>query len=530
MNTIGFQPASQVYECCSSNRIAIRSVEHNGARALSVELGQLRMELGETGSEQYWERILAPLYFYRFRLAAIPLAFNSPLMIPDGLLEVIQREIPISKSTAPRYYDQLARIGTHIEGLIASPDAPLLEALRSELTGSRDSDTDQQLPESRDSTDGKLICVVLKGRLDASLRNAVRAAVGKDKLEVVGISGLRSLGVADSLITIGNLGWFPEHFQTAPRSRHLISIRFSWTGNSPDPKPALLSTEPKEFASRWESVDRTESRQTGAAGIIDDDVLPSTNWGAVDKVMHGYLEGDSGEEKIQCKLLMLTNQCAVYVDNRADGDVDVVVTSGSKRRDRVATQDLEVGMFILLRTAGGGDLIEPMADQLLGKNAAAARARQARWKAALKALVAKVGDGIVIKELQALGCRRANRQNLYNWIGERSIRPEYDEDFLSILVLCSLDSEAQEFIENANRIDGAHKSAGFGIRRALLRRVEEIDLNQMISTGTIEIQLAVALGGNFTAYRIEDISPQDFLVPSNHVGHPQTIGARVWQG
>jgi hypothetical protein len=525
-----FDSTGKVYECCTSNQISIRSVDHSRSKLLSSELGRLRGDLGDTALEPYWERIIAPLNFYRFRIAAIPLPFNSPLMIPDRLLDVVKREIPIAKSTAPRFYEQLARIGAVVEDLTVLDEAPLLDVLRSELAGMLETAADESQSESVQSKSDKSICLVLKGRVDAALRNAVRTATGWVGLNVVGVSELRTRGVTESLLAIGALGWFPEYFQTAPRSHRLVSIRFSWTAESPNPKPALISTDSVEFASRWKNTNRVVPTHVSSEAESIDDILPRTNWSVIDGAMHGLVQSGSAEEKIPCKLLMLSNRCAVYVDNRSEKTVDIVGIGDERRRARIATDELEVGMFVLLRTVGGGDLIVPMADKLLGKRAMEVRASQVRWKKALEDFVAKVGDDLAVKKLQAVGCRRANRQNLHNWIGERSIRPEFDEDFKAILSLSGLGSESTAFLERANKIDQAHRSAGFVIRKALLKRVEEINLSQMIAAGFLEIQLAIAVGGSFTAYRVDDISPGDYLVPSSHVGHPQVLGGRVWQG
>lgn len=72
----------------------------------------------------------------------------------------------------------------------------------------------------------------------------------------------------------------------------------------------------------------------------------------------------------------------------------------------------------------------PIADDILGDEAPRLRELQHRWKAELRSWVRQHRTiRRAAAELRALGCARANPQNLQNWMGERSLRTEDRSDW-----------------------------------------------------------------------------------------------------
>jgi hypothetical protein len=53
---------------------------------------------------------------------------------------------------------------------------------------------------------------------------------------------------------------------------------------------------------------------------------------------------------------------------------------------------------------------------------------QIRWKKALRDLATQKGENRVCSQITGLGSKRATRHNLRNWMNERNIRPDDDDD------------------------------------------------------------------------------------------------------
>lgn len=354
------------------------------------------------------------------------------------------------------------------------------------------------------------------------MRNELRRLLGSPHLEVVTPSAILARDIFGHLLPIGPLSWFPHYIRTAPRSRRLTCIRYDWLADREALQPSFGSSPETTFRRLYYGSGQSaaETPHEPELAIDPADVAPTVNWGALnsDNLLRESNQEDI--EEVSARLLLLNTNMAVYVDWSGDAKSQVIEFSSGERIARVPNEELEPGTYILLRTGGGGDLIAPVADAILGARAQDVRSIQKRWKSALCALVRDRGEGAVLRGLAELGCKRASHLNLRNWMGDRSIRPEFDDDFLSILVLCGLDLDDKLFMTNARLLDRVHRRAGFRIRRMLLNRVGKADLSQLLSEGSMDFELPGAIGGSFTAYRIEEISPEAFMVPVTYLNHP----------
>ncbi len=106
------------------------------------------------------------------------------------------------------------------------------------------------------------------------------------------------------------------------------------------------------------------------------------------------------------------------------------------------SSQIERDMYILLRSAGGGDYVVPVADRLLGEHADELREMQQTWKARLRLLVKREGMDETVATLNRHGSRIASYQNIRNWMNDRSIATEDYEEFSAILEPVGLGEEA----------------------------------------------------------------------------------------
>lgn len=510
MKTITFTDVNEIYACCNQHILRTLVVDHPGANAFALGLRKLERRLGTLHQDRYWIEFLRPLKQFRFQIAWLPFPFNfSPFISPD-LVRAIQEIAPKCKYIYPDYSEDVASLAETTACLITSREAPLADALRNELD---------------EIAVGRQKGILFRGSLAISLGDELRCLLGDSSLKIVTPPGLLASSTFEYLLAIGPLRWFPTYIRTGPRFRHLTCIRYDWLADHMYLAPSFITSDARttfkhSIAHHFSHEDSHHSRDT----IDPSDITPLVNWTELNAEISRLRQDPEDVVKVEARLLLLAGSIAVYVEASADSSLQVLTFDETERIRRIPTQDLMPGMHILLRINGGGSLVVPIADRILGAKASEVRFIQRQWKLALSKLVCDQGEDIVVRELVELGCKRASRLNLRNWISDRNIRPEFDDDFLSILVLCGLDGNHKLFVKNARLLDRVHRRAGFEIRKMLLAQIGRADLGQLLNEGKMEFELPSALGGTFAAYRVEESSTEVFPTPITHINQLFSVG------
>ncbi len=511
-----------VYVCSDNHHVLSRIVRHNLASAFVSCLCVLEKRIGAAAvDDNYLKTVLRPLRTFRYQITSLPLPFSSPQCIPANLQTTLQELVPKCRYIFPDYSADLEQTAEAARLLMNCTDTPLLDLVRDELEGNGGSG----------SRNGDGTAILLRRQPNAALASELRRRLGKPRIKIVGPFALLGTEVFQHLIAVGPLGWFPPHLQTAPRAPRLTAVHYEWLRDQQHPRPAFASS-PHDFFKRpfpGREVGSGDS-VTGGGVISLDDYAPTLDWQALHSGNSLVRDSSANEELASARLFALSDSMAAYLDT-ADGTRSQVIdmSGADKAIIRVHNEDLEPGMFILLRTEGGGDLVIRVADTFLAERAREVRGRQQQWKSELAALVSRNGESAVIGALQDLGCKRATAPNLHNWMSDKSIRPELADDFLSLLILCNLDSEFEMFFDNARLLDHVHRRAGRKIRQMLLNRISNENLDGLAAEGMMHFDLPGLGGGSFTAYRIEEVSPQTFPVPPACLNHPFKADAQ-WLG
>ena len=228
------------------------------------------------------------------------------------------------------------------------------------------------------------------------------------------------------------------------------------------------------------------------------------------------------EEYVEAQLFLLEGGRGVFLEAAKNASVLVIYPDEDARRrvKRIPMRDVEPEIFILLRTAGGGDYIVPVADRIMGDYASTLRAKQRLWKSRLRSLVKEQGIKHVVEQLQLRGSSKANAINVRNWMSERGIKTEEYSDFKAILDLASLGAEAKSYWQAMETIDRAHQKAGFHIRKLLLEQVNKSDLGKLKREGIMSFELPDKDAGGLAAFRIQTTSPSVVKVVPGRIGDP----------
>jgi hypothetical protein len=233
------------------------------------------------------------------------------------------------------------------------------------------------------------------------------------------------------------------------------------------------------------------------------------------------------DELVRARLCQLAGDRAVLIaaDEGASSLIIDASEMGRTSVRRVRIDELEQGMYLLLRTAGGGDFIVPLADRILGASAAKLRSEQVEWKDRLmRSAIERFGalsrrdlSSLVCTELHSQGLSHVRPAHVHYWMSSKCIRPRQSEDFAAVIKWAGLEDRAQSLWTAMGEIDRAHRRAGHLIRRMLLQKIAETSLDPLERDGEFDFELGEQGGGSISAYQITDIAAEELDVPLDRI-------------
>ncbi len=517
MKKFSIDETDKLYRCVEHCRLRKHVVHHAAFRGLCAAIRDIGNDLGEQAQDDYWLELLQELKRFRFTLYAAPVPINFQSV---KLLHFLESKKKNCQYFFPSSFPRLQDIIDRVSALVAVPDNPLLEEI-SELIPPRDSSKS---------------AILLK---ETYLFPAVEELIGNhpalQHVELVNRYQLRAVQCYQNLFVIGPHYWFPDYIFRAPRTEELHCIRYSWIPDTWVMKPIFIrptnsrSTPDANSASvGTDGATRKDTNETSEEQ--EQEKVLEINWHKLSTKVMRSTPDDHTQEVVPARLYLLAGDQAVFLEASDHARVLALnfETSGEEGDDeemqqirRMSVAKLQLGMFLLLRTEGGGDYIIPIANRILGEDAAQLREMQEQWKTLLRKEVELSGLlPVCIDLLEQGGSKHVNETNLRYWMSSRCIRPQNDNDFSAIMKLVGLQDEEILYRDAAERIESAHRSAGFHIRKLLIGQVATTDLHEIHKKGYMEFELPRSDGGSLTAFRIEHISPVITPVSASRTGHP----------
>jgi hypothetical protein len=497
MKELSLETVLTVYENLVRLRVKTHQVEHSELHTFCTRVREFEKSLDETSGPD-WSTFLRIIKRVRFELCAVPVSFKCP-RFPEGRMEQLKNCLRLIRASYPRQAAIAEELIANIHSLESSNDNGMLGnvlALRDEIGSAH-------------------LGIVVP---ESSLIRMIAPVVLKDGVEVLHPAELRDERSFDRLVVTGSAQWFPSHVFFSPRAADIHVVTYSFLRQ--DSLSSSVLVHP--FAQGHLEIGGTAAgphaiKSTDA--LTFDEVLPKIDWDSLHKRFSPSQSEIDTLGSIPARLISLEQGFAVFVDDEEGASVLAIDVDNPKSPvQRILSEDIERGMFVLLRTAGGGDYVAEVADSILGANASAVRGQQDDWKALLRRRIAECGFDAVAAELRELGSSRANEPNLKYWASERSIKPHDPADFNAIMKLVGLEDKSEAYWKGAEIIDSAHRSAGFHIRKLLLKRVQRSDLSVLEKDGLMTFELPEIGCGNLTAFRVIDLAPNSVTVPANKVG------------
>lgn len=519
MIPLSIRNATEVYSDASQCEIVRHWVDHARLAELSRSIRTLVQSLGDEGADEFWRRTLGPIRRTAFALCSTPLPFAHLASTAGMDWDQIHRQVRHSQQLYPDSYETLRSVVVELEHLLLEASTPLMDPL-----------------ETLCQQHGALSVVLRNPRMNRLVADFFAGSRSLRKAKVVSASQLRGPHHGSVLVAIGPCGWFPEYVFSAPRAPAIHVVSYRWIRDGWKPGPLFLhrsdAANDRSRSHRIGAMPRISTETTGNGSVPEDlhppELLPPLPVFGRNGSPYGTSHPDDADDVVPARLCHLSGSRAVFVA-ADDGSTSLIIDAsemGHAAVRRVPVNELQPGLYLLLRTAGGGDFIAPLADRILGASAGTRRSEQAEWKDRLtRSAVERFGSvsrrdlaSLVCFELQSQGLSQARPANIHYWMSSKCIRPRKSEDFAAILKFAGLEERTEQLWSAMGEIDRAHRKAGHLIRRMLLQKIAEASLEPLERDGEMEFDLGDQDGGSLSAYQITDVLTQEFEVPADRIG------------
>ena len=512
---MSLETSNAVYLCSERAELELRSVQYPEFERFSFALRAFQRSLGEAYGDDYWREFLWPLRSYGFRLLAAPLPSGHPAAYAPDTVPALRRHLAACDLIYPDLAGPARRLLDLMDSLVQAGEGPLLDAVW-ELAC--------EAAEER-----KTVALLVRDQRLAAASQAVFASEPDlGFVEVIVPAQLRGEDCYGQIIAAGSDNLFPEHVFSSPRAPAVCLIHYHWISSGSEIEPLLRGSA---GAVRTWAANRSTSGPAHKDDLPAEEFVPVFDWErAMARARRGGPAGLASEQ-VGARLSLLEGGWAVFLD-AGDGATVQAVDLEEERAlqlKRVSVNRIEQGMFVILRTEGGGDYVVPLADRILGEAAGRMRELQEDWKERLRQAVHSRGLSPAAAQLRRYGAQKASEQNVRNWMSARNIKPALREDFGAIMRLVGLEERAEEYWRAMETITQAHMKAGYHIRKLLLRAVLAADPGELEKNGRKDFNLVEAVGAVLTAFRVEDISREAVMVLPSRIGVPFKLGGHLWR-
>lgn len=498
---------SNVYACSRQLSLIPHLISFPALGKVSLALRQFIKLLGESLGDPYWGNFIRPLKRYQFDLSAAPWPAQGIQEYTRECQRSATEQLQRCHLMYPALVDPARELVATLDTIAICDHDPVLEELQTIANSVQDGQ--------------RAALIVTESRLVSIAREAITTAPGYAQWPVLVPRNVRGLDTYDCFAVVGSPAWYrrAKYIFSAPRASTIHVLCYDWMSIRWQPEPALVA--PVKGSSQGRQIQIEHSPVDG--GVTDADVIPLT--ADIEGVLRtaeqesGY---DSDDAPIVARLLVLEGDKGVFIE--AEGDATVLVIDLAQGADqrvrRIIYRNIEHGLYILLRTESGGDYVVPVADQILGNQAEELREQQQTWKARLRLTVRENGIDETVKALRNRGSIVASYQNLRNWMQDRTIATNDQQDFFAIMDLTGLRDYALMYWEAMVTIRRAHAKAGRKIRRQLVEQVSKSDLVELERIGLMEFTLDEKTGGSLTAYRIKSMAERTVEVLPHRIDTP----------
>lgn len=507
MNTI-----SEIFQFSESKSISIKNLHHPDMHHIIRDIFNLFNSLGDGIYDSNILSLTRQLKKLRFELSAAPLSKEYFSKKIDDLI--------ISLSEKEAY-----------SGYVYPQSKPFFTSLSQDFIVFQDSNLNLLQEEIiRLIADEPKIhfAILLKDtRLIPIAEEEFQNLLSGSNYSFLSQDALRSNQIFQNLVVVGPFNWYNDYVFSAPRAKEIFVFKYSFIRGSWKYHQPFIAPVRYKRAQRQPNFDEEEVDGLDADLLLPFASIETFYQKALDEIKKTNIE----EEYSEAYLYVLEGDNVVFleVDGSSQLIIDIDENGDFYGLDRIEVRDITKGMFLLLRTEGGGDYIKPIADNILGSKAGELREAQKRWKEWLRSEIKKYGFNRSIAILHENGCDIVSAMNLRNWLRENSISTQRYNHFEAIFRFFNKESEAKSYWNMMKTIKNAHARAGHSIRRMLLEKVKKSDLKELVNSGIMEFSLEGEHSASLTAFRVLNYArDKKFTVAPWRIGTPMKFDEESW--
>jgi len=193
-------------------------------------------------------------------------------------------------------------------------------------------------------------------------------------------------------------------------------------------------------------------------------------------------------ETFPARYIRFSGDCYAFLTEGHKLAIATDIVSGRGRPGQALPErgviDIKAGDFVVFPESGARELVQELADKLIGPTAENLRAVAHLWKEALQ--TSSLTPGEFLRQSISLN-RPRHIATIRNWFAETAQIGPRDKDDLILIALItgnqSLERQADDVRAAIERLWGAHLSAGTRLRDALLKRLPQV-MGQVEENGT----------------------------------------------
>lgn len=511
MTPLSLTVVSDIYACAEGAVFRRHRVACPTLSSYSRTLKRLRFSLGVEAGNDYWREVMWRTFWYRRLASSAPVSPSHPALHGADILSELRSHLENCEETAPQYAPAARQMLAELEVATHEKDNPLLHLII-------------ELLDFADPSDVGIL--VADSRLLAATQELLERTPVLQGAEAIHVSELRSRGAFERLFFVGAGEWYGRGALSAPRGRSIDVVRYSFVRDDWKPERTFMGARFGNSDSSQPTLPREEDVDEDELDLVE---MPITDVEHIVARIGGEAVNASQEVAI-AKLVLLEGDAGVFVE--ADGSSKVFIidleAQGEDRVVRLPVTAVDTGMFLLLRTQGGGDYIIPVADRIMGGQASTGRASLNLWKTILRGRVNSYGPGYVAEELMRRAGIGVDANDIRRWMSATTIGTTSPENFRAILRYTGLEARYDQLWDLMHRLQVAHKQAGLQIRQLLLDEVEKADLRILLKMGVMEFELPGENAGSLTAYRVQEVVKEDVLIIPSRLYRPFHRGDASW--
>lgn len=480
-----------------------RKIEYPTLEELSVQIDKLKSHPEVISNYSIWEKCIEDLILLRWSWLNSVAPFNTKDSYIDEKIEYISKTFETIKIN--NIFDSvlLDKMLHNIKTISNSNETPLYEEMKNHLEPNHNICFIQTDPSSlhwleKFTQQNKKNWVVKSP-------SQLRGDVVYDAIVIFGQATklIKRRGFADTSV---------EFLFTSPRAKKIYWSHYKWTSILIKPEVTLLGSLPETKVTHYNNSMFINMNDTSKSVFKDESLVPQINEEKYLKninklVSIDLIDSQENIEEAYCYILSKEdtnkNYAAYVLHDEKATVVDDFDEDGKLDIEKVHPSQVGEGMYILKRMEGAGrDVLEEIANSILGESSSVCRQYQNKWRQVLRKKSQEVSEEKVISELKSLGINYINKDTMKRWT-TNAIKPKSNIHFNILLKYLEFDKQIPEIISSMDKIHSAHIEAGQKLDKLLREKINNLDIKNFSGKVQIDFDLLGENMGTISAFRVE---------------------------